>query len=318
MGLTLITGASGFVGSHLVADMGSRGLPIRAVSRSGSQALTKIEAYSPSTDWRPYLHDVDTIVHLAARVHIMRETESDPLKVFRLANVDATLNLARQAATAGVNRFIFMSTVKVNGEETRPGEPFTNMDPRNPQDAYALSKAEAEVGLLEVGQQTKMDVAIIRPPLVFGPGVGGNFATLMKWTSRGLPSIFPCVNNKRSLIYIRNLTDFVITLLNQRQDLNRHFLVSDQPAISTNELFMQLLAAFGRPPRQIPLPQPFIELTSTLTNCKRSVRRLLNSLEVNDYETRETLSWKQPFDLTAAISDTVAAISASARCSELS
>ncbi|WP_377278889.1 NAD-dependent epimerase/dehydratase family protein [Rhizobium sp. R86522] len=305
MGLTLITGASGFVGSHLAADMRNRGMPIRAISRSESQGSTKIQSYAPETDWRPFLHEVDTVVHLAARVHVMRDTEADPLNVFRIANVDATLNLARQAAFAGVSRFIFMSTVKVNGEETQPGEPFTNLDPRNPQDPYAISKAEAEVGLLDVGRQTKMDVAIIRPPLVFGPRVGGNFATLMKWTERGCPSLFSHVKNKRSMIYVGNLTDFVIAVISYADPVKRHFLISDQPALSTDELFAQLRTATGRAPRAIPVPRVLLDLADTLTGNNKTLRRLLSSLEIDDQETRKTFSWKQPFEFTAAITETV-------------
>ncbi|MDH4414476.1 MAG: NAD-dependent epimerase/dehydratase family protein [Rhizobium sp.] len=301
MGVTLITGASGFIGSHLVADMRRRGLPIRPVSRREAPGITKIGSYTAETDWQPHLQDVDHIVHLAARVHVMRETDADPLTAFRRANVDATLNLARQAASAGVKRFIFMSTIKVNGEETKPGKPFTNSDPPNPQDPYAISKAEAETGLAEIGQQSGMEFTIIRPPLVYGPGVGGNFATLLRWAKLGLPSIFPRVENKRSLIYVGNLTDFAIKALNHPGAANRHFLVSDGTPLSTHQLVFKLLVACGNKPRSVPVPLTAFKWAGSIAGKEQMIERLLNSLEIDDRETRDTLSWNEPFGLEVSL-----------------
>lgn len=305
MGLTLITGASGFVGSHLAADMRNRNLPIRAISRSESQGSIKIESYTPETDWRPCLHGVDTIVHLAARVHVMRELEADPLAAFRLANVDSTINLARQAAEAGVKRFIFMSTIKVNGEETEPGRPFRNSDPPNPQDPYAISKTEAEAGLWKVASETGMEITVIRPPLVYGPGVGGNFRTLIKWVHHGIPSVFANVNNKRSLIYVGNLTDFVMHVVAHPEAKNRHFLVSDGQSVSTHQLMDEIARAQGKKLRSWPLPEIILNRGGRIFGLQAKVKRLMTSLEVDDSGTRSSLGWHQPHDVQDAMTTTM-------------
>lgn len=300
MGLTLITGASGFVGTHLAADMRNRGLPIRAVSRSESQGSSKVESYSPETDWRPHLHGVDTIIHLAARVHVMRETEADPLAAFRRANVDTTINLARQAAQAGVKRFIFMSTIKVNGEQTKPGRPFRNSDLPNPQDPYAISKAEAEAELWKLSGETGMEICVIRPPLVYGPGVGGNFRWLIKWVHYGLPSIFSSIDNRRSLIYVRNLTDFAIELIENTEAKNRHFLISDGCAFSTHRLMEEIAAAAGKKVQCWTIYPPILSTVLKCIGLQNASQRLLSSLEIQDADTREILGWQQPYDFKTA------------------
>ncbi|MBC2774697.1 NAD-dependent epimerase/dehydratase family protein [Rhizobium sp. AQ_MP] len=301
MGLTLITGASGFVGSHLVADMRSRNMPIRPVSRSEHQGSIKIGSYAPATDWRPYLDDVETVVHLAARVHVMRETDADPLAAFRLANVATTINLARQSAKAGVKRFIFMSTIKVNGEKTEPGRPFKNSDRPNPQDPYAISKAEAEAELWKVASETGIEITVVRPPLVYGPGVGGNFRTLTKWVNYGIPSVFANINNKRSLIYVGNLTDFLMHVLGHPKAKNKHFLVSDGQPVSTHRLMDEIARAEGKKLRSWPLAEIILYRAGWMFGLEASVKRLMTSLEIDDSSTRSSLGWHQPHEVREAL-----------------
>jgi len=293
MGLTLVTGASGFVGSHLVQEMTERGLPVRGVSRHTKAGLSTIPSYGPEADWTEQLGGVEAIVHLAARVHVMREAARDPLAEFRIANVDSTLNLVRQAAQAGVKRFVFLSTIKVNGEQTEPGKPFTADDPPNPQDPYSLSKAEAEAALLELSKTTGMEIVIIRPPLVYGPGVGGNFRKLMEWASKGRPSIFADVRNKRSLVYVGNLCDLIITTLSHPRAANTIFLVSDPQSFSTHELLLNLAAASNRHPLSIRVPSSVLRALAALPlRGSPALARLINDLEIDATETERRLSWR--------------------------
>lgn len=307
MGLTLVTGASGFVGTHLFQEMRKRGLPVRGVSRQKRPGLATIPSYGPEVDWTAYLAGVDVIVHLAARVHVMRETAKDPLAEFRAANVDATLNLARQAARASVRRFIFVSTIKVNGERTEPGKPFTADDPPNPQDPYAISKAEAEAALKALGAESGMEVVIIRPPFVYGPGVGGNFRSLINWASRGVPSIFSGIDNKRSLLFVGNLCDLIITALAHPKAADQTFLVCDGPAVSTQELLSLLTAAVGKRCRSIKISSSALHFASVMTFQQSKVRRLLENLEIDDHATRQRLSWDPAYTTEAAISATTSA-----------
>lgn len=294
MGMTLVTGASGFVGSHLVAEMERRGLPVRGITRGTLPGLVTVPSYGPAMDWQPYLTEIDTIVHLAARVHVMRETAADPLALFREANVAATVNLARQAAAAGVRRFIFVSSIKVNGERTEPGKPFTADDPPNPQDPYGVSKAEAEAALIALGRDTGMEITIIRPPLVYGAGVRGNFRGLMKWAASGAPSIFSAVKNKRSFVHVANLCDLLITAANHPSAANQIFLASDGQDVSTHELLTHLTIASGRRPRRIPVPSIVLSTLGMLTGRSEAAARLMENLQVDMSPTCRLLQWKPP------------------------
>lgn len=292
MGMTLVTGASGFVGSHLMEAMTRRGIPVRGVTRGTAPGLTTIPSYGPEMDWSNCLEGVDTVVHLAARVHVMRETASDPLSLFREANVTATINLARQAAAAGVRRFVFVSSIKVNGERTEPGKPFTADDPPNPQDPYGVSKAEAEAALMALGHEMGMEITIIRPPLVYGPGVRGNFRSLMKWAASGMPSIFAAVKNKRSFVHVENLCDLLITVLDHPKGANHVFLVSDRRDLSTHELFEQLARAAGRQSWGIRVPLPAMRALGCITRRQETVTRLTDNLQVDINETSRRLAWQ--------------------------
>ena len=306
MGMTLVTGASGFVGSHLMKDMTRRGLPVRGVTRGITPGLTTIRPYSPEMDWSNYLEGVDTVVHLAARVHVMRETASDPLSLFREANVTPTVNLARQSAEAGVRRFVFVSSIKVNGERTEPGKPFTADDPPNPQDAYGISKAEAESALFEIGRETSMEITIIRPPLVYGPCVRGNFRSLIKWAASGIPSFLGAIKNKRSVIYIENLCDLLITVLNHPRAANQIFLAGDHSSVSSHTLLCGLASAIGRKQLSVPLPEAVLKAAGAAIGKRAIVERLLGNLEASTEATCEALSWSPPIDFMTGLRRTVA------------
>lgn len=291
MGMTLVTGASGFVGSHLMKEMAQRGLPVRGVTRGTEPGLVTVPSYGPETDWSACLERIDTVVHLAARVHVMRETASDPLSLFREANVTATVNLARQAADAGVRRFIFVSSIKVNGERTEPGKPFTANDPPNPQDPYGISKAEAEAALMALGRQTGMEITIIRPPLVYGPGVKGNFHSLMRWAASGLPSVFGAIKNKRSFVHVENLCDLLITVLDHPRASNRIFLVSDGRDLSTHELFEMLAIQAGHSPKSIAVAPAILHVIGRLTRRNAALERLTQNLQIDPCATYKLLGW---------------------------
>ena len=237
----LVTGANGFVGKPLCVELFRRGHVVRAASRSAHAASDGFEQATVGsidgvTDWSAALRDLDVVIHLAARVHIMKDGAADPLAAFRKVNVAGTLNLARQAAAAGVKRLVFVSSVKVNGEYTSPGQAFTESDLPAPQDAYGVSKHEAELGLRQIAVESGIEVVIIRPPLVYGPGVKANFAVLMRAVRRGWPLPLGAVHNQRSLVGLGNLVDLIVTCLTHPAAANQTFLVSDGEDVSTTEL----------------------------------------------------------------------------------
>lgn len=295
MKTTLVTGASGFIGSHLMREFALRGLPARGVARSVVPSLIPVPSYDAHLNWQPYLTGIGSVVHLAARVHVMKETEENPLVLFRQANVQTTLDLAKQSVMAGVKRFVFLSSIKVNGEHTRPDEPFTADDPPNPQDPYAVSKAEAEAALTAFGAQTGLEIVIIRPPLVSGRLAGGNFQNLVKWVEWGLPSPFAAVKNKRSLVNVWNLCDLIIATLNHPNAANRTFLVSDGRDLSTDELFRGLSLALGKRPRSIRIDPAILRTAGRLSGRSEKLRRLVENLQVEISATRDVLSWTPPF-----------------------
>jgi nucleoside-diphosphate-sugar epimerase len=308
---TLVTGAAGFIGSHLINEMHRRGLQARGVTRGVADGLITIPTYAADFDWSQLLVGVDSIVHLAARVHVMQETADDPIAVFRSANVDATLNLARQAANSGIRRFIFISSIKVNGEQTPLGTPFSADDPMNPQDPYGVSKAEAEIALRKLGSETGMEITIIRPPLVYGRGVGGNFKSLTKWASSGVPSVLSRIKNKRSFIYVENLCDLIIETINNKNAANKTFLASDGQDLSTHELLTLLMHALGRRPRSVPVPLSALTFIGRVTGKQQTISRLSESLQVNFRSTTYAIRWTPPYSVEDALKATVSANSRS-------
>jgi nucleoside-diphosphate-sugar epimerase len=275
-------------------------LHIIAVSRgkySFFQANVRNKEYvelSADADWDEILTGVEGVIHLAARVHVMHDTEVDPLTAFRAVNVDGTLNLARQAAVAAVKRFVFVSSVKVNGESTSPGRAFTEADAPNPQDAYGLSKHEAEQGLRQLSADTGMEVVIIRPPLVYGPAVKANFAALMRAVQRGWPLPLGAVHNQRSLVALDNLVDFIVTCFTHPQAANQTFLVSDGQDLSTTELVRGLAQAAGVSARLLPVPVWALQAGASLLGKGDAVQRLCGNLQVDISKARSLLGWVPP------------------------
>ena len=234
------------------------------------------------------------LVHLAARVHIMNDAATDPLAAFRAANATLAENLARQAAGAGVRRFVFISSVKVNGEATLPGQPFTEQDAAAPQDAYGISKMEAEQGLREIAAQTGLELVIIRPPLVYGPGVRANFAALMRAVARGVPLPLACIDNRRSLVALDNLLDFIVTCIAHPAAAGQTFLVSDGEDLSTPELVRRMALAAGRPARLLPVPLWMLRAGARVLGKQDRLQRLSDNLQLDISKARDLLGWQPP------------------------
>lgn len=310
MRTVLVTGANGFIGKPL-SDQLSREFRVRASVRKPCAFPFRCEVVlggdvDASSNWREELAGVDAVVHLAARVHAMSDDTAAAEQACRLVNVDGTLNLARQSAMAGVRRFIFLSSVKVNGESTQTGNPFRADDTPSPWDAYGASKAEAEQGLGEIAEQTGMEVVIIRPPLVYGPGVKGNFATMMQWLARGMPLPLGSVtHNRRSLVALDNLVDLVRTCLEHPAAANQIFLVSDGEDLSTADLLRRLGRAMGRPTHLLQVPVALLEVGAKLIGKPDFCQRLCGSLQVDMSKTRELLSWVPPIGVDDGLRRTV-------------
>jgi len=319
--LLLVTGASGFVGRALVARLLQRHqVRISARATTIERIHPKVEVslgkpLSPVEDWSQALARVSTVVHCAGRVHIMTEQATDPLLEFRQINVDGTLNLARQAAAAGTKRFIFLSSIKVNGESTNPGCPFTADQQPDPGDPYGVSKLEAELALRSLASQTGMEVVIIRPPLVYGPGVKANFLEMMRWLARGAPLPFGSVTtNKRSLVALDNLVDLVDLCVDHPLAANQTFLVSDGEDLSTAALLHRLSLALGRPARLIPVPVGLLKLGAALLRRSAVAQRLCGSLELDIGKTREMLGWSPPVSVDEGLRRTAEYWINSQRC----
>lgn len=296
----LLTGASGFLGGILVRELERRkDMTLSVALRSPKSGLCSVSyvvgEFSADTDWSAAVARQQVVVHAAARAHVMNDEVADPLAEYRRVNVAGTLNLARQAAGAGVQRLIFISSIKVNGEATQQGRPFTvNAEPA-PEDPYGLSKLEAEQGLMKLAAETGMEVVIIRPPLVYGPGVKGNFASMIKLVEKGIPLPLGAVHNKRSLVGIDNLVDLIIRCIDHPGAANQVFLAGDGEDLSTTELLRGVGKAMGRPARLIPVPAGLLQLGATLLGKRAVAQRLLGSLQVDISKTCERLDWKPPF-----------------------
>lgn len=259
--------------------------------RVQSFVLENFDSIHEATD---FFKNIGVVVHLAARVHVMTETVTDPLTEFRRVNVQGMLKLARQAALAGVKRFVLMSSVKVNGEFTQPGEKFTETDTAHPQDAYALSKHEAEQGLQQLAQQTGMEVVIIRPPLVYGLGAKANFAALVRAVKRGWPLPLGAVNNQRSLVSLDNLVDFILTCTDHPAAANQTFLVSDGQDLSTTELIKGIAQAASVSARLLPVPVWALQAGASVLGKREMVQRLCGNLQLDISKARNLLAWNPP------------------------
>lgn len=305
---TLITGATGFVGSALTARLQSEDLHPLGTCRGTSLSERCVSAppLEAGGDWSDLLKGIGTVVHTAARVHVMRDTSSNPLNAFRDVNVTGSLNLAREAASAGVRRFVFISSVKVNGDETRHGRPFAAGDDPAPEDAYGISKAEAEAGLKAISGQTGMEYVIIRPPLVYGPGVKGNFAAMIRALARDLPLPFGAVtDNRRSLVGLDNLVDLIVTCIDHPAAANQTFLVSDGEDLSTADLLKRLGATMGKRARLLDIPPALLGTAAAMIGKRAVAQRLLGNLQVDISHTRSTLDWRPPISVDEGLRRTV-------------
>ena len=309
----LITGATGFVGSRLMASMSAsnRSIQFCVVSRRPPSGRIpnveeiRIAGISGDTDWAAALSNIDLVIHLAARVHVMDDASVDPLAEYRLVNVHGTLNLARQAARAGVRRFIFLSSIKVNGEETAPGECFSENSKPNPVDPYGVSKYEAEEGLREICRQSEMEYVIIRPPLIYGPGVKANYQKLIQAVKKGFPLPFGCINNKRSMLALDNLTDFIILASTEPRAANQTFLLSDGRDLSSKELVTKIALALGLAPRVLPVPTILLKVLGFFLGKRAAIERLLGSLQIDSSKARVLLNWKPLISVDEGIARTV-------------
>lgn len=307
----LVTGANGFLGSKLVqALQGSYSLIKGSIRKLDNDLQPHVEyvevgTIDQKTDWHEALKNVDVVIHTAARVHSMSDDPINSLEEYRNTNTLGTLNLAKQALESGVKRFIFISSVKVNGESTYENMPFTSSDSRKPEDVYGQSKSDAEDLLLQLAEDTGLEVVIIRPTLVYGPGVKANFASLMGLVSKGIPLPFACItNNKRSLVSITNLVDLIATCIDHPKAVNQVFLASDDDDVSTASMVKNMSVALGKSSRMLPIPHCCFHVVGKLLKRQDVVARLLGSLHVDISHTKETLNWTPPQTLEEGFKET--------------
>jgi nucleoside-diphosphate-sugar epimerase len=304
----LVTGASGFVGEALVFRLLiDKTFSVTAAAR-GATRLHGLCPVEPFDLTKPTLlrclSTVQVVIHAAARVHVMNENAIDPLAEFRKVNVEGTLRLARQAAASGVRRFIFISSIKVNGESTKLGKPFTADDCSNPSDPYGVSKFEAETALQQLACETGMEVVIIRPPLIYGPGVKANFLNMLSWLDKGVPLPLGAIRNQRSLVCLANLVSLVITCIDHPRAANQTFLVSDGEDLSTTQLLRRLSRALGKPARLLPLPEGLLKLVAAMLGKQAFAHRLCGSLQVDISKNLHVLGWKPPINMDRAMLQT--------------
>ncbi len=304
----LVTGGSGFIGRALIAHLNEAGHEIVTTSRDPDvilpgATLRQTGELGPQTDWREALRDIEAVVHLAARVHVMKEHAADPLGENRRINTEGTRKLAMDAAEAGVRHIIFLSTIKVNGEATQ-AEPFRANNTPAPEAPYAVAKLEAEQALLDVAGKTGMRVNIIRPPLVYGPGVRGNFLSLLNLCNKGWPLPVGGIDNRRSLIYVGNLVDLIGHFLESSKALSYIYLCRDGEDVSTPQLFRATSKSMGKTPLILPTPAFLLSLAGKLFGKSAAISRLIESLAVDDGPTRDDLGWTPPFSMLQGLQKT--------------
>lgn len=306
--LIAVTGASGFVGRALVSQLVANGVRARAVLRKpaaeqgpGRPETIVVDDIGPATSWQSALAGVDCLIHAAARVHVMRETDEDPLAAFRHVNVGGTARLAEEAAAIGVRRLVFLSSIKVHGDSVADDRVIHHDDPPAPTDPYGLSKWEAECVLRKIAARTSLEVVIVRPPLIYGPGVKANFERLMRLVRSGVPLPLASVRNRRSLVAIDNLLDLLIRCIDHPAAAGQVLLVSDGQDLSTPELIQGMARAMGRPARMLPVSPALLRLGGRLTGRLAEVERLVGSLRVDIGHTCQTLDWKPPLPVAEGL-----------------
>jgi nucleoside-diphosphate-sugar epimerase len=298
----LVTGANGFIGQSLCPVLRAAGHEVRAVVRKsrGVSDEIGIGEIGPETEWRAALAGCDGVVHLAARVHVLGDAGSAAL--YDRVNAEGSLNLARQAAAAGVRRLVFISSIKVNGEGDELA--YRASDPAQPMDAYARSKWRAEQGLADIARETGLELVVLRPPLVYGPGVGANFRRMMDWIEKGAPLPLASVANRRSLLYIGNLTDLIRVCLTHPAAVGKIILPSDGEDVSTPELLRRLARSMGRPVRLWPLPPRLLRWIGCTLGEAAAMERLLGSLTLDSSAQQQELGWRPIFTLDQGLAAT--------------
>tara|TARA_B110000908_G_scaffold80909_1_gene96961 strand:- start:13339 stop:14289 length:951 start_codon:yes stop_codon:yes gene_type:complete len=309
--MILVTGANGFVGSALVNNLAKNKTNVKIISvvRKNTKSwpdlvkVITIKDYNDQSRWKEALHNVSVVIHCAARVHVLNDALSDEerLDAYRKINVSNTLNIAKQAVLSGVRRFIFVSSIKVNGELTKNGEQFKFDDIPNPVDFYGLSKMEAEIGLRQISEKTGLEVVIIRPPLVYGPNVKGNFSTMKQWVSYGIPLPFGNIQNTRSLVALDNLIHLLELCVVHPSAANRTFLVSDCDNVSTTVLLLRLSKSMGKKLLLLRIPVFWLILGAKLIGKKEISNRLFESLEIDVSETQRVLGWQPVISMEKAL-----------------
>ena len=305
----LLTGASGFVGAALLAALLEQGAKVRCSFRTatvidGAQSVL-VPSIDDQTVWGSHLKGMDTVIHCAGRAHIMNDLFADPLPEFRRVNVGGTIRLAMQAQASGVRRFIYLSSVKVNGEQTARGQPFSETDRPMPQNPYAVSKYEAELALFELARQTGLEVVVIRPVLVYGCGVKANFFTMLRMVRLGMPLPFGSIDNQRSFISLDNLNSLIIRCIEHPKAANELFLASDGHDVSTTELLRSCGDAMGVSVYLLPVPQSWCTLSAALLGQGEAIQRLCGSLQVDISKARRLLDWEPPLSLQSGLLKTV-------------
>lgn len=310
-----VTGANGFIGRALCNALFLRGQPVRALVRKAptdnSYETAIVGDVASDPDWTMALAGIDCVIHCAARAHVLSETAANPLEAFRAVNLLATQRLAKQAALMGVRRLIFLSSIGVLGVSTNGRPPFSVRDTPDPPENYGISKWEAEQALWEIAHLTGLEVVVVRPPLVYGPGVRANFLRLMQLVAKGVPLPLGGVDNSRSLIGVENLVDLVIRCVEHPAALGQTFLVSDGQDISTKELILELARMMGRPARLLSLPRDWVRFAAWGVGRLAEVDRLTDSLRIDIRHTCETLDWQPPVSLKTGLQRTVGAYLAS-------
>ena len=308
--MILVTGASGFVGRALCAGLVARGYAVRGAVRTAPRTSLPASDWAvvgemgPDADWSESLVGVDTVVHLAARVHVMKELARDPLAEFRLVNGQGTVSLARAAAGKRVRRLVYVSSIKVNGERTEE-QAFSGTDTPHPADPYAISKYEAEVALQQISGETGIEVVVVRPPLIYGPGVQGNFLRLLKWVERGIPLPLAAVSNRRSLLFIDNCVDALIACIRHPAAAGQVFTVSDGESLSTPRLLRELAVLMERPSRLWPFPPAALRVGARVAGLAKEMDRLVDSLEVDNTGICQTLGWSPVYGTSHGLAETV-------------